>query len=62
MRSNFRGIALGKPENRIRKKALKRAERRAVDGVDNQRDAGPGGGDAAENAGFAAVSVNNVGA
>ena len=55
------GALFGGAEERVGQAPLKRTERRAVNGVDDDRHAGAGRGEAAEDAGFAAVGVDEVG-
>ncbi len=52
--------AFSAPEEGVGEGALEGAEGRAVNGMNDERDAGARGGEAAEDAGFAAVSVNDV--
>jgi len=62
MSGNAAGAAFGGAEEEIREAVLKIAEGRAVDRVDDGGHTRFGGGESAENAGFAAVCVDDVGA
>lgn len=55
------GEAFGGAKGGVGGGALKGAERGAVDGVENDGDAGSAGGKSAEEAGFAAVGVDDIG-
>jgi hypothetical protein len=60
VRGDAGSVALGRTENEIREKALKRAEGRAVHRVNNDGDTGTGSGEAAEDSSFAAVGMDNI--
>lgn len=61
VRGELRGVTLGGGEDGVGEVSLERAEGRAVDVVDDDGNFGACGGDASEDAGFAAVGVNDVG-
>ena len=61
MGGNAGGALFGGAEDRVGQPPLKRAERRAVNGVENDRHTSTRRGETAEDAGFAAVGVNEVG-
>jgi hypothetical protein len=60
MRGGAGGDGLGDAEGGIGGSFLEWAERWAMDGVDNDGDAGAAGGEAAEETGFTAVGVDDV--
>lgn len=61
MGGDFAGAAFSGAKKSVGQRALKRAEGRAVDGVDNDGDGGTMSGEASEKTRLAAVSVDNVG-